>query len=203
MHSLHPALVALAAAALFHPQDAPEDKAPEGGVVTLYAHDDLLSSFSFRTGTAGGRLEEGEVRLTEAQIAFDVLAPGALSYGFVRDERVELVDLGEVRVPPQARARDRSPELRASLFHTLFTTGTAFYYVGPGGDVHSYDRADDVLVGTAREGTRHVQPQVGHVYVLRVRRPGVGLRDELTKFEVIDLEPGRTLTLRWAPVPVR
>lgn len=186
---------------LLGPQEA-QATSPAGGIVTLYAWDDLASSYSFRNGTEGGRVVDGEVRLEDAQIAYDVLAPGQLSFGLTRDERVELLDLGEVTVPPQSRSQERTTEIPAALFHTLFTTGTSFYYVGPGGERHPYVAADAVLAGTPREGLRHIIPEIGHTYVMRVRQKGVGFRDELYKFEIVDHQPSRFLTLRWSPVPV-
>ena len=46
-------------------------KAPSSGssLVTLYAHDDLLSSFSFETGEFGARIVDGELILDDTQIA--------------------------------------------------------------------------------------------------------------------------------------
>jgi hypothetical protein len=48
------------------------------------------------------------------------------------------------------------------------------------------------------EGVRHFEPLVGHVYVLRFRERGGDGTGQLVKLEVIDVEPGRSLTLRWA-----
>ena len=44
-------------------------------LVTLYAHDDLQSSFDFRAGLPGAHVVDGEVRLERAQLAFNVFAP--------------------------------------------------------------------------------------------------------------------------------
>lgn len=167
------------------------------GIVTLYANDDLLSSFDFRSGSAGGRVFDGEVRLDDAQIAFDLFAPGQISLGFTRDERADVLDLGPIVIPPESRARDRAEEFALSIFHTLFLTDDGFAYVGPGGDVDPYERADRILTAVPSLGLRHFEPKVGHTYLLRVRRNGTST-DELFKFQIIGLLPEHSLTLRWA-----
>jgi hypothetical protein len=174
--------------------------APSAGVVTLYAADDLLSSFDFRSGTAGGRLENGEVRLDSAQILFDKLVAGRLSFGFTRDERVEILDLGDATIAPEVRSRDRAVELPIAVFHTLRHTDNGFAIVAPGGDVDPYDSADRILGPPPTVGVHHIEPLVGHTYVVRVRRNQTS-RDEFFKFEVIGLLPCHSVTLRWAVVP--
>ena len=171
---------------------------PRAGLVTLYAGDDLASSFDFRSGTHGAAVFDGEVQLG-GQIAYDAFAPGLLSYGFVRDEHVALLDLGALEVPPQARARDRALEFPLSLFHTLFLRGPSFYYLGPGGDAHSFQGADAIFEPLPPEALRHVEPVLDHVYLLRVKRDKAR-DDELFKFQVVAKLPDHSLTLRWARV---
>lgn len=183
-------------------QEGEQRTAVASHLTTLYAHDDLQSSFDFRHDRAGGRVEAGEVRLTDAQIAFGSFARGMLSFGFVRDERVVVLDLGELAVAQQARAADRAEEFPVALFHTLFRDGARFAYVGPGGDVHPFEAAEEILGNLPTPGLRHLEPRVGHTYLLRVRRDG-GALDEYFKFEVVDLVADQTLTIRWALVPAR
>jgi hypothetical protein len=180
---------------LLHAQE--DGEASSSGLATLHARDDLASSFDFRSGRHGGRVEQGEVRLDGAQIAFDVLAPDRISFGFVEDERVEVLDLGAFRIPPQARARDRALEFPLALIHTLFFDGVRFGFVGPGGDRHALDEADRILGGLPPERVRHVDPVVGHTYVVRVHREGLGAGDELFAFEIVGLVPEQSLTIRW------
>ena len=183
-------------------QDDPERARNEGLVFTLYARDGLQSSFDFRRGRAGGHVVDGEIRLDDAQVVFDAFAPDQLSVGFLRDERVELLDLGELDVPPQARASDRAEKFALSVFHTLFLDGERLAYVGPGGDAHPLDGTSR-LFATPPEGLRHVQPVVGHVYVIRALRRTVGSADDVFKFLVLDHVPQQSLTMRWVPVPRR
>jgi hypothetical protein len=180
--------------ALLASEDGPGE--PQAGLVTLQAGDDLASSFDFRTGTHGAQVFDGEIELS-GQIAYDSFAPGLLSYGFVRDEHAALLDLGALEVPPQARARDRALEFPVSLFHTLFLRGPNFQYVGPGGDVHPFEEANAIFEPLPAEALRHVEPELDHVYLLRVKRDGVR-DDELFKFQVVGKIPGHSLTLRWA-----
>jgi len=175
-------------------------QAPDEGLVTLYARDDLASSFDFRSGTAGGHVVDGEVRLSDAQLAYGAFLRDQLSFGFVRNERVEVRDLGDVSVAPQVRGRDPAAEFPVSVLHTLAFDGARFTYLGPGGDVHSFEPADRILGSLPPEEVRHLEPQLGHTYLLRVHPEGVGLRDEYFAFQVVDLEPGRRLTMRWRAV---
>lgn len=171
---------------------------PRAGLVTLYAGDDLASSFDFRSGGYGAAVFDGEVLLA-GQIAYDAFAPGLLSYGFVRDEKIALLDLGALEVPPQPRARDQALEFPISLFHTLFLRGPSFYYLGPGGDAHPFQAADAIFEPLPPESLRHVEPELDHVYLLRVKRDKAR-EDELFKFQVVAKLPDHSLTLRWARV---
>ena len=45
-------------------------------------------------------------------------------------------------------------------------------------------------------GDRHVDPVVGHTYLVRVRRDG-RTTDEFFKFQVVDLVHKQSLTIRW------
>lgn len=199
MHSIRFALASLCLVLLSlaprRADDASDFGAP--GLVTLYAHDDLQSSFDFRSGHAGGQLANGEIRLEQAQIAFDVFAPGQISFGFVRDDHVDVLDLGEVRIPPQFRARDRTLEFPLALFHVLFFDGVRFGYFGPGGDRHPLPETDRFLASVPSASLRHVEPVLDHTYLVRAQREGVGSRDELFAFQVVGLVPDQSLTIRW------
>ena len=81
--------------------------------------------------------------------------------------------------------------------------GADFLYVDAGGHVRPWEPADRILRGPPPAGVRHVEPRLGHTYLLRVRRDDAGSADELFKFQVIALQPGHSITLRWAAVPVR
>jgi hypothetical protein len=172
----------------------------DAGLVTLYAQDDLQSSFDFRSGGAGARVEDGEVRLESAQILFDVLEPGRISYGFSYDERVDILDLGDVTVRPEERSRDRALEFPISIFHTLALTDEGFVIVRPGGDLDPYDHADSIRGAMPLPALRHIEACLGHVYLLRIRR-NKSSDDEFFKFQVVGLLPGHSLTLRWAALP--
>jgi hypothetical protein len=65
--------------------------------------------------------------------------------------------------------------------------------------VDPHERADRILDTPPTWGLRHVEPVVGHTYLVRVRRNGTST-DELFKFLVIGLLPDHSLTMRWARV---
>ena len=181
---------------------AEEDCEPEveGGLVTLYAFDDIQCAFDFRTASPGARVDEGQVVIDEAQIIFNVFREDAITCGFTRDERVNVVDLGDLFVPVQTRAQDRSPRFSFSVFHTLFRDGAHFAFVGPGNRVTRLPQANRILDPLPPEGFFHLKPRIGHTYLLRSKLAGVGGSEEFAKFEVVDFLPGHSLTLRWAPV---
>ena len=197
-------LAALAAVTFFvlpgDAQDVGLETIPTSGVVTLYAEDDLLSSFSFSGGCAGGRIVDGELVLDDAQMAFDVFAENMITFGFVRDARTRILDLGDVSVPPRERAVDRAPKLPTSLFQTLFLSGAHFSYLDPTGREHRFKDASEIMNALPTEGIYHLEPIVGHTYLVRTNRKGEGTPDELAKFQVIDFRPGRSLTIRWANI---
>lgn len=187
----------LATLALSGDDDGPPP-VPREGLVTLLAGDDLASSFDFRSGAHGARVVDGEVRLS-GQLVYDTFAKGLLSHGFVRDEKLAVLDLGALEVQPQARARDAALEFPVSLFHTLFLRGPNFYYVGPGGDAHPFPAADAIFEPLPAEELRHFEPELDHVYLLRVKRDRAR-EEELFKFVVVAKIPDHSLTLRWARV---
>jgi len=179
-------------------EDEGPPPAPREGLVTLLAGDDLASSFDFRSGGPGARVGDGEVRLF-GQLAYGRFAKGMLSHGFVRDEKLAVLDLGPLEVQPQSRARDAALEFPISLFHTLFLRGPNFYYRGPGGDAHPFSAADAIFDPLPAEELRHLEPEADHVYLLRVKRDGAR-QEELFKFQVVAEIPDHSLTLRWASV---
>lgn len=201
MHSARLTLLVVSSLALPLVIDPTTDatQATTSGVVTLYAQDDLLSSFDFRSGGPGARVADGEVRLESAQILFDVLEAGRISYGFTRDERVEIIDLGDVTVAPEERSRDRALEFPISIFHTLGQADEGFFVVRPGGDVDPFGAADRIRGAMPLPAVRHIEPRIGHVYLLRIRTERSTV-DEIFKFQVIDLIPEHSLTLRWGRV---
>ena len=192
--------LSLAVLALSGDDDGPPP-VPSEGLVTLLAGDDLASSFDFRSGSHGARVVDGEVRLA-GQLVYDTFAKGMLSHGFVRDEKLAVLDLGALEVQPQPRARDAALEFPISLFHSLYLRGPNFYYVGPGGDSHPFQAADQIFEPLPSEQLRHFEPEVDHVYLLRVKRDRAR-EEELFKFLVVAEIPDHSLTLRWARVDQR
>ncbi len=175
----------------------------ESRIVTLYAHDDLQSSFDFTEGGNGATLWNDEIVLDDAQIAFHVFAENMISYGFVRNAPTMVLDLGEVYVPELVRAQDWAPKLPISLFHTLFLDGAHFSYREPGGRAHRLKEAGRILNNLPPEGLYHLEPRIGHTYLVRTNRRGSKTPDEYAKFQVIDFQPDRSLTIRWANLPTR
>ena len=183
---------------------APVQAGATGGLVTLYAQDDLACAFSLDAGVPGASVVEGEVRLDRAHLVFDVFAEDMLTFGFIEEVLVGVVDLGRVTVAPHSRAQDPAPEFAISLFHTLYLDGRKFSYVGAGGTLQRHTDAERIFDPLPRRGMYHVAPVVGNTYLVRVNDGGgASSADRLAKFVVVDFQPGHTVTLRWAPVPTR
>jgi hypothetical protein len=175
------------------------DPASDGGVVTLLSADDLLSSFDFRSGSRSAAIFDGEIDLRGVQVVYETFLAGHLTIGFSRDERVDLLDLGDVEVVPVAHSRDRTEEFPVSVFHTLFRDDNGFSFIAPEGDVDPCEAASRILKGVPPQGMRHIVPVAGHVYILRLRRNDTS-RDEFFKLQVLGVLPGHSLTFRWAPL---
>ena len=85
-----------------------------------------------------------------------------------------------------------------SLFHTLFMKGGAeFSYVGSRGQTLRLRDADRILDPLPKRGIRHIEPRVGHTYLVRARRRGDRSSEVFAKFEVIGVQSGHSLTIRW------
>ena len=193
-------LASAACALLFVSRSADPPTPPQnatGGLVTLYANDDLMSSFNFASGSAGGRVDAGEVLLDRAQIAFDVFQRDSISFGFGRGQYVNVIDLGAEFISPHDRAQD-AVKIPASLFHTLFLDGRRFSYVGPGGKVHRLREAGRIFDALPPEGMYHLPIELGHTYLVRYQDVDSRGEGELAKFQVVDYLPESRLTIRWA-----
>ena len=180
----------------------PADTRLAGGMATLLAHDDLRSSFSFRNGAFGAQIQDGELRLDDAQLVFHTFGENLLSFGFVRNELVSVLDLGDLVAPGIERAADLAPKPPVSIFHTLFLDGVVFKYQGPLNQAHRLPEAQAIVSAIPPPGIFHIEPQIGHTYLLKAqRRAGHGdTRPQFFKFLVVDFEPGHRLTLRWGPL---
>ncbi len=178
-----------------------QEEGPTSSLVTLYASDDLLSSFSFSTGTHAARIEDGELILDDTQITFDILDRDCVTYGYVENQLIEIVDLGDPVVEGAEMPSDRSPKPPLSIFHTLFLKDGQVSYRGPIRRTYRFREGQAIFNSLPPERVRCFVPQVGHVYLLRYKIQGVpDDRRMLVKFRVIDYRPGETLTLRWAPL---
>ena len=172
-------------------------------VTTLYAHDDYLSTFSFRYGGTGARMDDGELILDNAQIAFDVFAEDMITFGFVDNEPTRIIDLGDVTIPGIDRAADRAPKLPVSLLQTLHLDAGRFNYRGPNSKLYRLKEANEIMEGLPGQGFYHIEPKVGHTYLLRSDPRGSGSAEFYAKFQVIGFRPGESLTIRWAVIPSR
>jgi hypothetical protein len=169
------------------------------GLATLIAADDVGATFDFQSGTHGARVVAGELALDDCQIAWHVFAENQVSYGFVRDRGALMVPLGDLRVNPARAPTDHAPKLPVSVFHTLRVDDGRLVYDAPFGKVSRLREGERILSASPVEAVGHFTPEIGHVYLFAFKaRSSRERHDMLVKMQVVDVQPGRTLTFRWA-----
>lgn len=174
-----------------------QEERPWGGITTLYAQDDVASSFSFFSGGPGARVFDGELQLRDAQLVYHGFGDAQLAYGFVHDELVAVLDLGDLDVQPIPSATDDALSLPVSLYQTLFLDGPNFAYVNAAGKAVRLKEADPILDPLPASGLTLFEPQLGHTYLIRATSRRNRSYDVIAKFQIIDVRPGESLTLRW------
>lgn len=173
--------------------------APQGGLITLYEHDDVASSLDFRTGNHGGRVVDGQIELVDAQLVYGSFATGLLSFGFAADEAVNVVDLGPSEVDAVSSAHDAALKYPISAFHTMSASGRRLTFQPANGSQVRLG-AGNAVFDVPKRGLQHVEAQLDHCYVIRYQRTRGDRRDMLAKFQVVEHRPGESITLRWANI---
>jgi len=200
MRPLLPTLV-LGSALVAGLHRAPRQEEPPGGLVTLWAEDDLTSSVDLVTGSPAGRIVGGQIDLSDAHLAYGVFQPERLTYGLVRDQVTAALDLGPLTVAPFQRATDPAETFPISAFHTLCLVDGRCVFLDTASRRERLKEADAILGVPTNTAPVSFAPQVGHVLLLRWRSARGGGEDRLVKLLVVEHEPGVRVTLRWAPVP--
>lgn len=173
--------------------------APNGGLITLYEHDDVASSFAFRTGNHGGRIVDGQIELVDAQLVYGSFATGLLSFGFAADEAVNVVDLGPSEVEFVSSAQDAALKFPISALHTMGASGRRLTFQPANGSQVRLGVGNAVF-DVPKRGLQHIEAQIDHCYVIRFQRTRGDRRDMLAKFQVVEHRPGESITLRWANI---
>jgi hypothetical protein len=176
-----------------------ETAAANEGLITLYEHDDVASSFSFRTGEHGGRVIDGQIELGAAQLVYGSFATGLISFGFGADEAVNVVDLGTAKVDVLSAPSDAALKFPVGIFQTLGVSGRRLTFQQANGSQVRLG-AGNAVFDVPRRGLQHVEAIVDHVYAIRFQRTRGDRRDMLAKFQVVEHRPGESVTLRWANI---
>ncbi len=175
---------------------AAQEPAPQSGIVTLYRHDPLGAAFSFSQGDYGGQVSEGQLRLEGAQLVYGGFESGQMTVGFSADEPANIVDLGEVLVPPVLLSQEATARFPVNLFATLGIDGRRLVYQPANGSVVRLGSGNEVF-GVPQRVMQHVAPVPGHCYIARFQQTRRGRRDIFVKFVVVEHNPGESVTLRW------
>jgi len=191
------ALAALAFALHLHTAaPAAQEPPPRAGLVTLYQHDPFGAAFSFSQGDYGGLLRDGQLRLDGSQLVYGGFEQGHLTVGFSADEPANLVDLGEVAIPPVLLTQEATGRFPVNLFATLRIDGRRLVYQPANGSVVRLGSGNEVF-GVPQRVMQHALPVPGHCYVARFQTNGRGRRDLFVKFVVVEHRPNESVTLRW------
>ncbi len=176
--------------------------APNGGLITLYEHDDVASSLDFRTRNHGGRIVDGQIELVDAQLVYGSFATGLLSFGFAADEAVNVVDLGPSEVEFVSSAQDAALKFPISALHTMGASGRRLTFQPANGSQVRLGagNAGNAVFDVPKRGLQHIEAQIDHCYVIRYQRTRGDRRDMLAKFQVVEHRPGESITLRWANI---
>jgi len=192
------ALAALALALHLHTAaPAAQEPPARSGIVTLYQHDPFGAAFSFSQGDYGGELRDGQLGLEGAQLVYGGFESGHLTVGFSADEPANLVDLGEVSVPPVLLSQEATARFPINLFATLAVDGRRLVYQPANGSVVRLGSGNEVF-GVPQRAMQHFAPVPGHCYVARFQQTRGGRRDTYVKFVVVEHRPNESVTLRWA-----
>ncbi|RKY22565.1 MAG: hypothetical protein DRQ55_00585 [Planctomycetota bacterium] len=172
-------------------------------VLRLSAHDDLRAGVDFEAASYGVDLEGAQLGLDRAELVYGLLQENRLSFGFRDKEQARVVDLGDFRVPATALVRDSAPRPPASVMHTLQLESRKVTYRAPVDKRLNLREAASITAILPESGVAHVQPQLGHVYLLRYRGvPEVSdAWGRLVAFEVVELQPAQSVTLRCRILP--
>jgi hypothetical protein len=166
---------------------------PNGQLVTLRAHDSLTAAWNDRTETYVTTINQGELDLGQATLVYDILQGGQLSFGFRLRERAKLVDVGDFRVAPLVRPRDIVPKAGVGVINTLRVQRNNIQYLAPVNRWLNLKEGDAVVGRLESEGVQHVEPELGHVYLLRYVFDG---SERVVAFHVVEHVPGERVVLR-------
>ncbi len=169
-----------------------------GTLVTLTQADDATCSFDFLSGSFGA-LDDTRIFLEDTQILYGRYESGMMSVGYVRDELANITDLGFERIEPNYQPTDQAPRTPLSVYRSLFLDGDRIKYRNGAGLPQYHRHAQKALHQFRKDAPLHFEPQLGHTYLMRFRttpRPSSPTR--IVKFQVVDVEPGRYVTIRYA-----
>lgn len=175
---------------------AAQEPAPQSGIVTLYRHDPLGAAFSFTQGGYGGQVRDGQLFLDGSQLVYGGFEEGHLTVGFSADEPANVVDLGEVPVPPVLLSQEATARFPVNVFATLRVDGRRLVYQPANGSNVRLGSGNEVF-GVPQRVMQHFAPVPGHCYVARFQQTRGGRRDTYVKFVVVEHRPNESVTLRW------
>ncbi len=158
----------------------------------LWATDPLRRTLDLTTGEYGIVVDGGELRNQGSDLGFGLPNPGFLEIGIQGRATGALIDLG----PDAALAVALGTE---SGFVGVARTGSGFGY-DPADTL--FDHLASIEQGADGGEASRVVPEVGHVLVgAVVKEPGSREAVEqalFVKILIVDHEPGRFLSIRWA-----
>jgi hypothetical protein len=191
--SFLPSVVLLALAA-----PAPETSDVQLGLATLYPLDPLAHTLSFADGAFGNVFEANVVKDRDSDLDAEGYLPGEFSAAFDFDQRrrAVIVDLGSAS--ELARRYGYSETIGGGQgFASIHRRGRSVFVL------RSYFDQTFQRLNESRPlfdpGVRmaHAPIRLGHVYLVRITDATDGAFERLVKLQVVEVEPGQRVTVRW------
>ena len=174
--------------------------APWPRSATLVAQDFLRSSLSCNDGAPGSALKDGRLINRDSQIEYGNYVEGAFSVGVQGGEIGRIVDLGHWR--ELARLHGYSEVVGGGIgFLSIRREGQGLQILGAAGHPSTQPlRGAQALFELDARDIDSLEPEVGHIYLLRILDRNDASFELLVKLLVTEHRPGESVTFLWQPL---
>lgn len=174
--------------------------APWPRSATLVAQDFLRSSLSLNDGGAGSMLQDGRVLNRDSQIEYGNYVQQAFSVGIQGGEIGRILDLGPWE--QLARLHGYSEVVGGGVgFLSICREGQGLQVLGAAGHPSTQPlRGTQALFALDARDLDSIEPEVGHIYLLRILDRHDSSYELLVKLLVTEHRPGESVSFLWQPL---
>jgi hypothetical protein len=166
------------------------EEMPLEGFAELLPNNPLRHSYDFLRADYGAVLQENEVRNAGSHIDYGTYIPGELRVGIQGGERGIILDLGPDDTIAAKLGVVQTIGKGQGFAHLTMTASTrlsipeadSLFSLDPSVPDHDYN---------------HVQPHIGHVYILRIRDQHDSDFDLIVKLTPVYLAPRERIAFQW------